>query len=129
MACIQVNENGVISFDKPWMYSYPHQFPTHYFYTREAKAIAPFWSDNDIRREGNVRYASYCVETATRCSRTFPLGKQIMNLTNLFIQSNQGANEEQFVGTWLLIAQWDHVPPSTHGDSADPLSPDTQVLS
>ena len=54
----QVSENGVISFDAEWKFAHPSRFPTDYFYTRNAYVVAPFWSDNDIRKEGTVRYVA-----------------------------------------------------------------------
>ena len=54
----QVSENGVFSFQEPWKFSHPSRFPTDYFFTQTSNVIAPFWSDNDIRREGTVHYAA-----------------------------------------------------------------------
>ena len=109
---LQVNENGVISFDDQWKFSRPHRFPTDYFPTRQGLAVAPFWSDNDIRREGAVRYASYC--TDSNCT-THTEGEEFLAQVNEYIQSFQEEGEDQFQGTWLLAAHWDGVHPSPHG--------------
>ena len=112
----QVNENGVISFDEPWGFPYPDRFPTSYYWTQLGNAIAPFWSDNDIRREGTVRYTTYCnITDHPQCSRHNE-SQAILDEVNRFIQSNQAdSTRKPFVGNWMLIAQWDHVHPSPHG--------------
>ena len=108
---MQVNENGVISFENPWMYSYPEQFPTEDFNVRNALGVAPFWSDNDIRKDGTVRYASYDSITDDN-SR----GRALLDVVNANIQGLQGEESEtRFVGLWMLVAQWDGVHPSPHG--------------
>ena len=115
-ACItysmQINENGVISFDKPWKYSYPNRFPTSFYWTRQGLAVAPFWSDNDIRKEGAVLYAAYnIIERATK-----PEGQALMDDVNEYIQNLQEEGEQRFRGKWLLVVHWDHVHPSPHGE-------------
>ena len=103
-----MNENGVISFDQPWRYPYPDLFPTGHYWSRQGLAIAPFWSDNDIRMAGAVRYVAY--------------GSQVYDETSqenmLLAEVNQIVQEvdEEFTGKWLLVAHWDHVHPSPHGD-------------
>lgn len=106
----QVNENGVISFINPWRYPYPKNFPTNDYNIRNAIAVAPFWSDNDIRKDGTVRYATYNI-TDRR-----PSVRALLNLVTANIQSRQGEETEiLFEGTWMLIAHWDGVHPSPHG--------------
>ena len=116
VSMIQVNENGVISFDKVWKFGYPERFPTDFFWTRQGLAVAPFWSDNDIRKEGTVRYASYCtIPLNEECSFSSE-EQEIMDMVNRYIQDNQDVNEDRFEGNWLLVAHWDHVHPSPHGE-------------
>ena len=110
----QVNENGVISFKEPWQYSYPNRFPTDYFFTRRGLAAAPFWSDNDIRRAGSVRYATFHNNTPEDLANE--PGQTLLAEVNKYIQDRQGEGEEPFVGNWLLIAHWDNVHPSPHGE-------------
>ena len=106
-----MNENGVISFENPWMYSYPELFPTDNYNIRNSLALAPFWSDNDIRKEGAVRYTTY-----NSITEDYPNGSVLLNLMNVNIQALQdGENEGRFVGSWMLIAHWDGVHPSPHG--------------
>ena len=108
---MQVNENGVISFDRPWRYSLPDRFPTDFYWTRQGLAVAPFWSDNDIRREGRVRYATYSITER----RTNQQGATLMSDVNDYIRELQEEGEERFSGKWLLVVHWDHVHPSPHG--------------
>ena len=37
-------------------------------------------------------------------------------MVNEYIQRNQNDDEANFEGNWLLIAHWDHVHPSPHGE-------------
>lgn len=105
---IQVNENGVISFEQPWRYPYPDRFPTENYWSRQGLVIAPFWSDNDIRKAGTVRYAAYSLQVGDETSKV----KMLFDKVNKNIQKV----DEGFIGKWLLIAHWDHVHPSPHGD-------------
>ena len=75
-------------------------------------AVAPFWSDNDIRKSGAVRYISFHVNDA----QINPKGKTWLDQVNKYIQSIQGEDEEIFEGKWLVTAHWDHVHPSPHGE-------------
>ena len=103
----------MISFENPWMYSYPEQFPTRNFDIRNALAVAPFWSDNDIRKDGAVRYATY----DSLITNTNSAGRLLLEQVNSYIQTLQEEEEEEerFVGLWMLIAHWDGVHPSPHG--------------
>ena len=116
-----MNENGVISFNEPWKYSYPDRFPTKFFYTRDTLAVAPFWSDNDIRREGNVRYATYCDFTLNEdlCTDSEE-GATALGLVNTYINAGKGPDVNRFFGKWMLIAHWENVHPSPHGDNNPP---------
>lgn len=105
---VQVNENGVISFEQPWQYPYPDRFPTEYYWSRQGLAVAPFWNDNDIRKAGAVRYVAYGLQIGDTTSR----GKKLLDQVNKRIREV----DEDFSGKWLLIAHWDHVHPSPHGD-------------
>ena len=75
-------------------------------------AVAPFWSDNDIRKEGAVRYASYHTSEAA----TNPEGKQWLDQVNEFIQNFQSEGEDEFQGSWVLTVHWENVHPSPHGE-------------
>ena len=73
--------------------------------------MAPFWSDNDIRRDGAVRYATYSVNDNEN-----PQGERLMQFLNGYIQRFQAEDEDPFEGQWLLTAHWDNVHPSPHGE-------------
>ena len=90
---------------------------------RDVVAIAPFWSNNDIRTltsiPAPVRYESY--ETGPRLvnARLAEISEFISNKT----MSN-------FSGTWMLLAEWRGCPPFPAGDSTLAASyPDPDYLS
>ena len=109
-----MNENGVISFGNPWNNPYPETFPTSNFYSRNGLAVAPFWSDNDIRRAGAVRYITYSSFDSDSLE-----GRSLMDEVNAYIrtQTQQRGGGQRFDGNWLLAVHWDHVHPSPHGAS------------
>ena len=98
---LQVSENGVISFNEPWKFAHPNRFPTSYYYSRIKDVAAPFWSDNDIRKEGVVRYAAFKRGDSTR-------GDEILATIDAYL-------ETEFRGAWMILAQWDQVHPYPHG--------------
>ena len=108
MGSMQVNENGAISFEQEWKFAYPERFPTNSEQTMQGLVVAPFWSDNDIRKEGSVRYATYSVEDGTDNHA----GADLLRRVNDYIQTLEA---EDFHGRWLLVAHWDQVHPSPHG--------------
>ena len=103
------------------MFHIPENFPTSNYYSRQTLAVAPFWSDNDIRREGRVRYFSYscnavgfnpCVEPQE--------GNDALTAINDYINEVLDEDEDRFTGEWMLIAHWENVHPSPHGgDNTD----------
>ena len=103
-----MNENGVISFQNPWSFHEPEKFPTQNYEIRQSLGIAPFWSDNDIRKAGAVRYVSYNYQQNDSSSP----GRKLLDKINKKVQET----DMQFTGKWILIAHWDHVHPSPHGD-------------
>ena len=75
--------------------------------------VAPFWSDNDIRRAGAVRYAVINSEESED-------GDEVLRNVNSFIRhQNRDANEENFKGHWMLVAYWDRVHPYPHGSHSN----------
>ena len=107
---LQVSENGAISFEQEWRYFTPLRFPTSSEEIMQRLVVAPFWSDNDIRKEGAVRYATYTKGEGSALGETL--------LTNLTWYIRGLNREPDFVGHWLLIAHWDGVHPSPHGGSS-----------
>ena len=107
--CIpQVGENGVISFGNPWSYAWPSQFPTSWFWTRNGYVVAPFWSDNDIRRAGTVGYAVINSGESQK-------GDELLRNVSSFIQHQKNGEADDFEGQWMLVAYWDRVHPYPHG--------------
>ena len=102
---IQVSENGVISFDRKWMFDKPQLFPTNKWFLQSRDVIAPFWSDNDIRKAGTVRYV--LIEKGKD-----PMGDSLLEEADLVVSNVHKTN---FTGQTMLIAQWDHVHPYPHG--------------
>ena len=73
--------------------------------------LAPFWSDNDIRRTGSVRYASISLGDTSA-------GDDLIARVSAFIQhQNSNAKEQNFNGQWMLVAFWDSVHPYPHGST------------
>lgn len=89
----QVSTNGILSFARPFPYHSPHLFPGTSFYNF---LVAPFWSDNDIRRD--VGAVSYWVYTGQSDSLTF---------VSTYISQQE---QVKFNGTWMLAAEWSSVP-------------------
>lgn len=46
-----------------------------------------------------------------------PEGDELLRAASAFVQGQRGDDDEreEFVGTWMLVAQWDHVHPDPHG--------------
>ena len=109
----QVNENGVISFNEAWRFSHPERFPTRNFNIRaKGMAIAPFWSDIDIRKSGHIRYATVTFPSVNGVELSEQL---LLNRINRYVGSVILDGDSRFRGTWFLIAHWDKVHQSPHG--------------
>ena len=76
-----------------------------------SNVIAPFWSDNDIRKGGFVRYLALSRGDSEE-------GDEMMDLAVTYLQQNNGVSNA-FRGTWMLVAQWDKVHPHPHGESSE----------
>lgn len=72
--------------------------------------IAPFWSDNDIRKEGTVRYVDFEKGDSGK-------GNAMLNEVNAYLEGRRAEDDESdvFEGTWMLLAQWEDVHPDPHG--------------
>jgi hypothetical protein len=77
---------------------------------RTAHVIAPFWSNNDIRMAGRVRYEVYD-------SRTSAASMNVLNRISDTIANRTG---ESFQGTWMLLVEWEDCHPSPHGQTSLP---------
>lgn len=121
LSCTQVNENGIISFDGSFHNPYPQLFPVD---GSNSFVIAPYWSDNDIRRDGEVRYVTYSqsnsmsdIFSGSAITSSDEQGQTLLDKVNAFVQARQSEIEDRFVGNWLLVVHWDHVHPSPHGEA------------
>ncbi len=105
-----MNENGAISFDAPWKFAHPSRFPTTYDATRNGYVVAPFWSDNDIRKEGTVSYAPIKEGSSGK-------GNNFLAEASTFVRAQLGQDDDDkgFHGKWMLVAQWNNVHPFPHG--------------
>jgi hypothetical protein len=101
----------VISLESSFSNAYPETFPVSGYNAHDSFIVAPFWSDNDIRQSGSVKYINFTSDTSNAESE----GRELMDEVNAYIQAHQGETEERFEGNWLLVAHWDHVHPSPHG--------------
>ena len=92
---LQVDINGYFLFRRGLSQFIPSAFPgslTH--------IVAIFWTDVDIRVEGEI---SYEVHTT---------GSSLLSQVNNFISTNESV---AFTGTWMLVAEWDRVRQFPHG--------------
>ena len=83
----------------------PVLFPGLLSDTVAAYLVAPFWSDVDIRRSGDILYG---VVKEGDSQEAVDL---IMEVSNFV--SNQ--TSDNFTGRWMLVAVWDQVHPYPHG--------------
>ena len=107
---MQVNENGLFSFNKPFFFSHPNQFPTDNVYSRLSNVVAPFWSDNDIRKNGTVRYVDIDIRyplNLTQDHEKHVISEVLAHLK----ETGTTGTEQEFRPKWMIVAQWDKVPP------------------
>ena len=88
---LQVNTNGILSFQSAFTSATPHMFPL----SDNISLIAPFWDDVDITRFGSIFYRE--TSNATLLQRAQD------QLQGLFPSSGN------FTPTTLFIATWDRV--------------------
>ncbi|XP_054455493.1 alpha-tectorin-like [Anoplopoma fimbria] len=88
---IYVNHNGHLTFNRPWHSYIPQQFPLH----GSRDVIAPFWTDLDNRRNGQIYYNQY---TSGRI-----LHQATRDINRYFPGLNFNANWV-FVATWYEVA-------------------------
>ena len=109
---MQVSENGVVSFGEEWFFDKPERFPTRNPNIQKRYVVAPFWSDNDIRKSGTVRYVLINRENDEISDQEILL----LNETTALVQRTLN---RYFRANTMLIAQWDHVHPFPHGRSQE----------
>ena len=69
--------------------------------------IAPFWSNNDIRRAGMVRYEVHDGGSAASQDLLHTMNEAIANTTG-----------EIFQGVWMLLVEWRDCHPHPHGQGS-----------
>jgi len=112
---VQVGDNGVISFTSPFTLFNPEPFPGF----SNIHVVAPYWSDNDIRRQGSVIY-----EVFQFGDSTIGDSDSLLDTVSDFITENfNNDSEPAFKGTYMILAEWREVHPFPDGDSPNTLSP------
>ena len=112
---MQVNANGLFSFNKSFFFSHPNQFPTDNIYSRLRNVVAPFWSDNDIRKNGTIQYVDINIRYPLNLTQDHE--KHVISevLAHLKETGTTGTGttgtEQEFRPKWMIVAQWDKVPP------------------
>ena len=85
LQCIQINDNGVISFGSRYNVRTPLSFPLSGNY----KLIAPYWADVDARQSGIIYYRqttdpSLLARATNEIRETFPVDQNV-TIKNLLI--------------------------------------------
>ena len=94
----------MISFGKPFYFWYPSPFPGGY-HQRHSHVVAPYWTDNDIHRGGEVYYETF-IRGRSESEDT------ILDKVNQYIGLN---TEQNFSGTFMILAEWRDVHHYPHG--------------
>jgi len=71
--------------------------------------VAQYWSDNDIRREGNVSYKVFQLQA------TASYGNQLLDDVSSYIRENSVSLD--FRGSFMILAEWEGVHSYSHGAS------------
>jgi len=69
--------------------------------------VAPYWIDNDIRREGNVSYEVFQLQA------TGAYGDQLLDVVSRLIRECNMSSD--FKGSFMILAEWRDVHPYPHG--------------
>ena len=93
--CVQVNTNGLISFNRPLNLLKPISFPVE-----EEDIIAPYWTDIDITDTGNVFF------------RESTDSKILDKITDEIKIINPRLTK--FKAHWAFIVTWDNVLPNNN---------------
>lgn len=103
-----MSSNGVISFRSGWTLYSPELFPSRNPTIRESLAVAPFWSDVDIRQQGKIYYKVYTGQN--------PRASRLLSAVSAFIALKL-PEAEDFSGVWMLVVEWNEVPPFNGEDN------------
>ena len=89
---MQVTSNGFFSFGREAHLHNPVLFPESVFYNH---LVAPYWVNSDIRLSGRISYEVHSATTG------------LISIVNNYIQLQE---DEDFVGTWMIVATFNEVP-------------------
>ena len=84
--------------------SRPRHFPSADPVVSESNILAPMWNDHDARlSSSHIYYKEYARDQGESAnSKLRIISDYITNQQNL---------QQNFTGTWMLVVQWDEVPP------------------
>ena len=91
---IQINTHGQISLGESYIHWTPETFPI------SNNVIAPYWTDIDTRKQGQINYIIVTKQTADFVGS--------IALVNNYLASNVNVT---FNADWILMAQWMEVCP------------------
>ena len=105
----QVCVNGIISMGSSYFsMSRPIRFPSGNSVVSESNLLAPMWNDYDARlSSSHVYYKEYAQDQGDSADMK-------LRVISDFI-TNQNNLQQNFSGTWMMVAQWDEVPPYPFG--------------
>ena len=92
LSLTQVTSNGFFSFGREAHLYNPVLFPESVFFHN---LVAAYWVNSDIRQSGRISYEVHSSATG------------LMSVVNNFIQLQE---DEDFVGTWMMVATFIEVP-------------------
>jgi len=72
--------------------------------------VAPYWTDNDIRKEGYVSYEVFQLQV------TGGYGDQLLDSVSSVIRERNVSLD--FKGSFMILAEWRDVHPFPHGASS-----------
>ena len=91
---LQVCTNGLFSFGTPQPICCPSLFTST---SPIQPVIAPFWADINVNSGGFILYEIHTNSTSSA----------LLTQVNEFIQTQ---HQNNFAGTWMLVAEWNNVP-------------------
>ena len=103
-----MSTNGVVSFGIEFPHFSASLFPTESAATYYDFAVAPYWSDNDARLNGQVSWEMYRTGDSSATD-------DIIQDVNAFINLN--TNETNFAGNFIFVGFWEEMHPYPAGAS------------
>ena len=104
---IQINTNGILTFDKPLRFLEGRLFPSGTKWLRDFVIIAPYWSATDYRGNGTVYWQLHNGGTA------------VANQIAMDILSYTGSRRSSYIPDFALVVTWSessaYPDDSTHG--------------